>query len=71
MQLIEAAADELGDSAVSATVVKELTTERSLWRSDFEDPIASVAKVGSLDRSLRAQPATAEVRQCRPCASTP
>ena len=48
MQLIEAAADELGDSAVSATVVKELTTERSLWRSDFEDPIANVTKSGHL-----------------------
>ena len=49
MQLIEANTDDDESSAAaSLTMVKELTTERSLWRSDVEDPIASVAKAGHL-----------------------
>jgi Nif-specific regulatory protein len=48
LQLFEANDETYAESAASATVAKELTSERSFWRSEFEDPIASVAKAGHL-----------------------
>ena len=48
MQLVEAGLDHYGDLPTTATILEELTTERSFWRSEFEDPIASVAKAGHL-----------------------
>ena len=48
LQLIESSPDTYGDSPETATVVQELTSERSSWGSDLEDPIGGVAKAGHL-----------------------
>ena len=48
MQLIEVDKDAVSDTSSSATVIQELTKERSSWSNEIEGPIASVANAGHL-----------------------